>query len=141
MMNQPKQYKIGRFPDCDIVLDHITVSREHAEFFIDPQLNVFLTDLNSSYGTFVNSKRITEPVLLSVGDIVSFGDEQFFDWEHQLLGAGKRTNPFELKVNNSKMSSVKKPVDLKTFFMENKDVLLIYLAIVFMFFVIQWQTH
>jgi pSer/pThr/pTyr-binding forkhead associated (FHA) protein len=140
-MNQPKQYKIGRFPDCEIVLDHITVSRAHAEFFIDPQLNVFLTDLKSSYGTFVNSKRISEPVLLSKGDIVSLGDEQFFDWEHQFLGASKRTNPFELNVNNSKVSSVKKQFDLKTFLLENKDVLLIYFAIVFMFFVIQLQTH
>lgn len=140
-MNQTKQYKIGRFPDCDIVLDHITVSREHAEFFIDPQLNVFLTDLKSSYGTFVNSNRISEPVLLTRGDIVSFGDEQFFDWEHHFLGAGKRTNPFESKVNNSKEAGVKKPVDIKTFLLENKDVLLVYLAIVFMYFILQLQTN
>lgn len=140
-MNQTKQYKIGRFPDCDIVLDHITVSRDHAEFFIDPQFNVFLTDLKSSYGTFVNSKRISEPVLLSKGDIVSFGDEQFFDWEHQFLGAVKRNNPFELKVNNSKEAGVKKPVDIKTFLLENKDVLLVYLAIVFMYFILQLQTN
>jgi pSer/pThr/pTyr-binding forkhead associated (FHA) protein len=140
-MNHPKQYKLGRFPECDIVLDHITVSREHAEFFVDPQLNVFLTDLNSSYGTFVNSKRISEPVLLSAGDIVSFGDEQFFDWEHQLLGAAKSKNPFESNDKKTNDTGVSKPFDLKSFLLENKDVLWIYLAIVFMFFVLHLQTH
>jgi len=141
MMNQPLQYKLGRYPNCDIVLDHITISRAHAEFFIDPQLNVFLTDLNSSYGTFVNLMRISEPVLLSKGDIVSFGDEQFFDWEHQFLGAAKSKNPFDLNVNKSGASVGNKPIDLKQLLLENKDVVLIYLAIVLMFFVLHFQTQ
>jgi pSer/pThr/pTyr-binding forkhead associated (FHA) protein len=140
-MNQPKQYKIGRFPDCDIVLDHITVSRDHAEFFIDPQLNVFLTDLNSSYGTFVNKKRISEPVLLVFGDIVYFGDEQFFDWENRLLGKTPRKNPFESNADKTLESGIKKPIDIKTFLIENKDVLLVYLAIIYMYFILQLQTN
>lgn len=141
MMNQPLLYKLGRYTNCDIVMDHITISREHAEFFIDPQLNVFLSDLNSSYGTFVNSLRISEPVLLSRGDIVSFGDEQFFDWEHQFLGAAKRKNPFELSVKKSEESAFYKSINLKQLLLENIDLVLIYLAIVLMFFVIHLQTQ
>jgi|LauGreDrversion4_2_1035121.scaffolds.fasta_scaffold1077868_2 pSer/pThr/pTyr-binding forkhead associated (FHA) protein len=140
-MNQPLLYKLGRYPNCDIVMDHITISREHAEFFIDPQLNVFLSDLNSSYGTFVNSLRISEPVLLSKGDIVSFGDEQFFDWEHQFLGASKSKNPFESSVKKAEGSALNKPIDLKQLLLENKDLVFIYLAIVLMFFVIHLQTQ
>jgi pSer/pThr/pTyr-binding forkhead associated (FHA) protein len=140
-MSQAKQYKLGRYDECEIVIDHITVSRIHAEFFVDPQLNVFLTDLNSSYGTFVNGKRISEPVLLVPGDTVSVGDEQFFDWENRFLGNPPRKNPFVSNVTKTRESGVKKPIDIKTFLLENKDVIWIYLAIVFMFFVIQWQTH
>ncbi len=140
-MSQAKQYKLGRYDECEIVIDHITVSRIHAEFFVDPQLNVFLTDLNSNYGTFVNGKRISEPVLLVPGDTVSVGDEQFFDWENRFLGKTPRKNPFESNAKKKVESGIKKPIDIKTFLLENKDVIWIYLAIVFMFFVIQWQTH
>ena len=115
------------------MLNHITVSRLHAEFFVDPQLNVFLTDLKSSYGTFVNSKRISEPVLLSKGDIVSFGDEQFFDWELYFLGTAPIKNPFD--------SEVKEKFDLKSFIFENKDIVLIYLAILIMFYVLNLQIN
>jgi pSer/pThr/pTyr-binding forkhead associated (FHA) protein len=132
-MSTAKLYKLGRLPDCEIVLDHITISRVHAEFFVDPESNVFLSDLNSSYGTFVNAKRIAQPVLLVSGDIVSFGDEQFFDWEYQLLGADLRTNPFE--------KEVKKEFSLIPFLNEYKDVLIIYIAIVMMFFVLHLQTN
>jgi pSer/pThr/pTyr-binding forkhead associated (FHA) protein len=140
-MRQAKQYKLGRFDECEIVLDHITVSRIHAEFFVDPQLNVFLTDLHSKYGTFVNAKRISEPVLLLSGDIVSFGDEQFFDWENYFLGKVARTNPVASNDKKTSVSTDKKPFDLKTFFLKNKDVIFIYLAIIFMFFILQLQTH
>jgi pSer/pThr/pTyr-binding forkhead associated (FHA) protein len=132
-MSTAKLYKLGRLPDCEIVLDHITISRVHAEFFVDPESNVFLSDLNSSYGTFVNAKRIAQPVLLVSGDVVSFGDEQFFDWEYQLLGADLRTNPFE--------KEVKKEFSLIPFLNEYKDVLIIYIAIVMMFFVLHLQTN
>lgn len=132
-MSSAKLYKLGRLPDCEIVLDHITISRVHAEFFVDPESNVFLSDLNSSYGTFVNAIRIAQPVLLVSGDIVSFGDEQFFDWEYRLLGADLRTNPFE--------KEVKKEFSLIPFLNEYKDVLIIYIAIVILFFVLHLQTN
>jgi pSer/pThr/pTyr-binding forkhead associated (FHA) protein len=132
-MSSAKLYKLGRLPDCEIVLDHITISRVHAEFFVDPESNVFLSDLNSSYGTFVNAIRIAQPVLLVSGDIVSFGDEQFFDWEYQLLGTDLRTNPFE--------KEVKKEFSLIPFLNEYKDVLIIYIAIVILFFVLHLQTN
>ena len=122
-INQPKQLKIGRLPECDIVLDHITISRIHAEFFVDPQLNVFLSDLNSSYGTFVNAKRISQPALLVSDDIVSFGDEQFFDWEHLILGKDPiRKLTIETKNN-------------KNLIKDNLDIVLIYgLNLLMLFF-------
>ena len=49
--------KIGKSPSNDIYREFQgdpTVSREHCEIFIDNDNNIFLTDLNSTNGTFVN---------------------------------------------------------------------------------------
>jgi pSer/pThr/pTyr-binding forkhead associated (FHA) protein len=119
-MSTAKLYKLGRLPDCEIVLDHITISRVHAEFFVDPESNVFLSDLNSSYGTFVNAKRIAQPVLLVSGDIVSFGDEQFFDWENYFLGA--------IPVDFLSHKKDKNDFSVSTFVKKNLDLLIIYIV-------------
>jgi predicted component of type VI protein secretion system len=63
--------KVGRRPDCDIVLDHIAVSGEHANIttiFGDSVIE----DLNSTNGTFISNKRITKHPLRN-GDIVIIG--------------------------------------------------------------------
>jgi pSer/pThr/pTyr-binding forkhead associated (FHA) protein len=125
-MSSAKLYKLGRLPDCEIVLDHITISRVHAEFFVDPESNVFLSDLNSSYGTFVNTKRIAQPVLLVSGDIVSFGDEQFFDWEYQILGKA----PIRKLTSDTKNN--------KNLIKDNLDIVLIYGLILLMLFILSF---
>ncbi|MES2128444.1 MAG: FHA domain-containing protein [Pseudomonadota bacterium] len=53
---------IGRHPHNDIVIEHRTVSGQHAA--ITTILNdAFLEDLGSTNGTFVNGQRITKHVL------------------------------------------------------------------------------
>ena len=47
-----KLVKVGRAKDNDIVLTDASVSRYHCEFFFDESGNVFLTDKDSSNGTF-----------------------------------------------------------------------------------------
>lgn len=47
-----KSYRIGRGHDVDIVLPHGTVGRLHAELIESPDGRYFLTDLNSTNGTF-----------------------------------------------------------------------------------------
>lgn len=55
-MNKQKIYKIGRHPSCDIVLADETVSAYHAELIITGDGNFFLSDTNSTHGTFVRKK-------------------------------------------------------------------------------------
>lgn len=74
----------------DLVMDHVTISRRHAELFIDGDKNTFLTDLNSMYGTFVNNERIANPVLLERNDEVYLGDYQFLDWEWEVFQEKKK---------------------------------------------------
>lgn len=118
-MREPRLYSVGRSHTCDFKIDHDSVSPKQAEFFIDPESNVFLTDLNSHIGTFVNARRIFEPVLLNTGDRITFGDQINFDWEHELLGK----TPQRSRQHESQ-NHVKDPM---SFFLRNKDVILIYL--------------
>ncbi|MFH1130092.1 MAG: FHA domain-containing protein [Pseudomonadota bacterium] len=62
---------IGRSEKSSIALLEPTVSREHATVQVREN-NVYLEDLTSKHGTFVNSKRISS-IRLKAGDIVVFG--------------------------------------------------------------------
>ena len=67
---------VGRHQDCDLVLQSSAISRRHAALNVrDDQL--WLTDLNSSNGTFVNDLRIAQETLLTQGDIVQFANLKF----------------------------------------------------------------
>ena len=98
-----KLIKIGKGKDNDICKDFvndITVSKEHCQIFIDDQGNKFLTDLNSTNGTFVNNNKILEPVMLNQYDIVRAGNS-LVNWKEFLHNPNKRnTNASLLKSQN-----------------------------------------
>ena len=64
---------VGRV-GCDLTINAKQVSSRHALFECYGEDIVYLYDLGSSNGTFVNGKRITLPVKLRTGDLVAFGD-------------------------------------------------------------------
>ena len=73
--------KIGRTEGNDLVIkDDTTISRNHAEIFQDDEGNIFLTDLNSSNGTFVNGNKLEDSVILKKKDIVKIGNT-VIDWK------------------------------------------------------------
>jgi predicted component of type VI protein secretion system len=61
---------IGRDPGCDVMVTGAHVSRRHAEFSLRSG-QLWVKDLGSSNGTFVNGKRNDE-VALKNGDEVKF---------------------------------------------------------------------
>lgn len=66
---------VGKGPSTLQITDDPTVSTRHAQ--IVPDRGAFvLTDLGSTNGTFVNNQRVTQPVRLSDGDLVRFGNTQ-----------------------------------------------------------------
>lgn len=67
---------VGRHQEADIVLQSGEVSRKHAAFLLKDQA-LWLKDLNSSNGTFVNDVRIENEALLKEGDIVQFASLKF----------------------------------------------------------------
>jgi len=67
--------RIGRVPDNDIVVPHLSVSRHHAELHTTPG-GYRIVDLDSHNGTFVNEQRVSA-ASLAEGDTVGFGDTTF----------------------------------------------------------------
>jgi pSer/pThr/pTyr-binding forkhead associated (FHA) protein len=63
---------IGRAPDNQIVVPDSTISKQHVQITVQPE-GVWIQDLGSSNGTFVNGQRITESTWLKPGDSVQVG--------------------------------------------------------------------
>ena len=64
---------IGRDPECEIVIDHDSISRRHATLSVAPMGGVLLTDLGSTNGTWLNGKRVAGEMAVSAGDELRFG--------------------------------------------------------------------
>ena len=63
--------RIGRSPECEIFLDDVTVSRNHAVLH-ERDGRFYVEDEGSLNGTFVNRKRIDQ-VVLENGDELQIG--------------------------------------------------------------------
>lgn len=67
---------VGRHQQADIVLQQSDISRKHAAFLWKDQA-LWLQDLNSSNGTFINDVRLEGESLLKEGDIIQFASVKF----------------------------------------------------------------
>lgn len=68
---------VGRHQDADILLQSAEISRKHAAFLLKDQA-LWLQDLKSSNGTFVNDQRVLDQeMLMKDGDIVQFASLKF----------------------------------------------------------------
>ena len=79
--------KIGTFLNNELVIDEAGIDPHHLELFCDEYGNVFITDLKSTNGTFVNDKSLDGFKLLVAGDKVRLGKTYFFDWENLILSS------------------------------------------------------
>src|SRR6266849_1101700 len=70
------EISIGSDDINDIVIGSPTVSRRHAKL-VRRQGHYELTDLDSTNGTLINSRRISTPTLVELGDEVRFGSVRF----------------------------------------------------------------
>ncbi|KAA8537260.1 hypothetical protein F0562_027053 [Nyssa sinensis] len=75
-INLDKRRQIfGRqFHTCDFVLDHQSVSRQHAAVIPHKNGSIYVIDLGSAHGTFVANERLTKdsPVELEAGQSLRF---------------------------------------------------------------------
>jgi hypothetical protein len=64
---------LGRKAGNDIVLDTMVVSGQHCAFDLVGVADVFLQDLGSTNGTYVNDHMVRERTKLRDGDVISIG--------------------------------------------------------------------
>ncbi len=77
---QKDEVVIGRVAECDIVLNHITVSRKHASVKKTPDGYV-VKDLKSANGIRVNDKDVAEAVLKDDDEITIGNYALRFIWK------------------------------------------------------------
>lgn len=75
MLDQPL-LTIGRDENCDITVHDVSVSRQHAQF-VRQMDEVYVQDLSSQNGTFVNEQLLAKPHLLQTGDNIRIGNVRF----------------------------------------------------------------
>ncbi|MGD9308529.1 MAG: EAL domain-containing protein [Desulfosarcina sp.] len=73
---EPVPFIIGRASDCQLKLIDKRISRHHSEIRKSSDL-LWIRDLESTNGTFVNNKKIEQAELLEPNDIVSIGKFTF----------------------------------------------------------------
>ena len=64
--------KVGRTPPADIVLPDKSVSREHCVLALAND-DLFVTDLNSTNGTYIDDVRVARTTILPVGAVLRIG--------------------------------------------------------------------
>ena len=109
-MKKQKNYqilKIGKSPSNNVFKifnNDPTVSNIHCEIFIDENGNKFLTDLDSTNGTFVNGNKITNSVKLEKHDILKLGNT-IFNWQAYPYDSDSKIDSFTHDSNANQSSS------------------------------------
>ena len=75
VISKPR-FRVGRRSACDFRVAWPTVSGIHAEF-VKTAGTLFLRDLGSTNGTFVNGRQLSTAAVLSEGDVIQFGAAEF----------------------------------------------------------------
>lgn len=85
--NQPieitKETLVGRGDACDLIIKTGQISRQHAK--LTPTLNgLWVEDLNSSNGTFINDQRLQQKTLITHMDMLRF-DTVIYQFQQESL--------------------------------------------------------
>ena len=87
ILNDKGKLLIGRSPDCDLILEGHTISRNHAVIIKESIDSYKIKDLDSSNGTFVNGNRIKGECKITIHDKIFIGRNQI-----SLVGETKDLN-------------------------------------------------
>ncbi|MGH8859403.1 MAG: FHA domain-containing protein, partial [Polaromonas sp.] len=96
---QNNRTTLGRKPHNDIVFDNMVVSGEHCVFELRGIADVYIEDLGSTNGTYINGHMIKSRQLLRDNDIIGIGN-----FRVQFLAASEHEPPSAQKATTTVMS-------------------------------------
>lgn len=134
-MSKKVYVRIGSDPTNDRVIEGIDPF--HMELFRDTEGNVFISDLNTTSGTRVNSRKLDDYVQLNENDKVYLAETIYFDWKKILFEIDtpiikKNTEPQKAQKVKKDISQIK----TKSAKRDNMEITIIYAAILLMIWVI-----
>ncbi len=77
-MEKSKTYIIGKdITSSDIIFSDLSVSKQNTKVTIDENSQIFVEDLGSKNGTYVNNKKIKEKTKITSQDLITVGTTSF----------------------------------------------------------------
>lgn len=128
--------RIGSSPNNQLILEDLGIDAHHLELFSDEYGNVFITDLESKNGTFINNIPLKGFKLLQAGDKLRLGQNYNFDWEN-LNQNNKHVFSEQKETKNTHVDlplKFKTATIDKTSFSFNKQLIVIYGCILILLF-------
>lgn len=100
---QKDRTTLGRSPDNDIVLENMVVSGHHCVFELHGLADVFIEDLRSTNGTYINGKMVKRQRLHD-GEVIAIGNFRI-----QFLEATERSSGFAAETTTMKFDGEGSP--------------------------------
>ena len=77
-MEKSKSFIIGKdVAQADIIFSDMSVSKQNTKITIDENSDIFVEDLGSKNGTYVNNKKIEEKTKITSHDLITLGTTTF----------------------------------------------------------------
>ena len=96
-------FSIGRLDSSDLILSSSSVSRKHAQLIIESD-ELYIKDLNSKNGTYINGKLNGDKTILHNGDLLKIGISEFKVFSKEIVEKVKDNNTMVGLINNKKKS-------------------------------------
>lgn len=85
-MDKSKTYIIGKDPvTSDIIFTDLSVSKNNTQVTIDENKNIFVEDLGSKNGTYINGIKIEGKTQITSSDLITLGTTTFIIVEREAL--------------------------------------------------------
>jgi hypothetical protein len=111
-MEQVRLIRVGSASDNDVVINHEAINAYHLELFQDARGNVFLSDLKTELGTFVNGQKVKAFCALSIKDKVTIAGKFMFDWTKLVTSVDVSKKIATLRSNLVYTENLENKVDL-----------------------------
>ncbi len=104
-LSADKELKIGRAPENDLCIRDQSVSQRHARVVVTPAGAVFVEDLGSTNGTYVNGEKVVRHALWD-GDKVHIGPRHMLKFCYQVNAAPEAAGSGEADATRDALTGV-----------------------------------